>query len=52
VGGARQRHRVRAAITRILAPTSRFAAANNHAAKKQTVLARLVAFFDRYFALV
>jgi len=40
------------AITRILPPTSRFSAANNHAAKKQTVMARLVAFFDRYFALV
>ena len=40
------------AITHILPPTSRFSAANNHAAKKQTVMARLVAFFDRYFALV
>ncbi len=40
------------AITRILPSTSRFSAANNHAAKKQTVMARLVAFFDRYFALV
>ncbi len=40
------------AITKILPPVSRFAADGNHALKKQTVLARLVAFFDRYFSLV
>lgn len=40
------------AITKILPPVSRFAADGNHALKKQTVLARLVEFFDRYFSLV
>ena len=39
------------AITRILPPTSRFSASNTHAAKKQTVLDKLLAFFDRYFGL-
>ena len=39
------------AITRILPPTSRFSASNNHGAKKQTVLDKLLAFFDRYFGL-
>ncbi|MCB1632406.1 MAG: type I restriction endonuclease subunit R, partial [Pseudomonadales bacterium] len=39
------------AITKILPPVSRFAKNNNHAAKKQTVLDRLAAFFERYFGL-
>ena len=39
------------AITRILPPTSRFAADDSHGIKKQTVLDRLAAFFDRYFVL-
>ncbi|MET3963068.1 type I restriction enzyme R subunit [Marmoricola sp. OAE513] len=39
------------AITGILPPVSRFAAGNNHAAKKQTVLTKLVAFFERFHAL-
>jgi hypothetical protein len=37
------------AITRILPPTSGFSGNNNHAAKKQTVLDKLLAFLDRYF---
>lgn len=40
------------AITRILPPVSRFAAGNNHALKKQNVLDKLAAFFDRFFGLV
>lgn len=39
------------AITKILPPVSRFAKNNNHAAKKQTVLDKLSAFFERYFGL-
>ena len=39
------------AITKILPPTSRFAANNHHAAKKLAVLERLTAFFERYFSL-
>ena len=39
------------AVTRILPPVSRFAKANNHSAKKQTVLEKLSAFFSRYFGL-
>ncbi|MCC6533326.1 MAG: type I restriction endonuclease subunit R [Burkholderiales bacterium] len=39
------------AITKILPPVSRFAKNNGHAAKKQTVLDKLVAFFERYFGL-
>jgi type I restriction enzyme R subunit len=39
------------AITRILPPVSRFAKANHHGLKKQTVLEKLVAFFARYFGL-
>jgi type I restriction enzyme R subunit len=39
------------AITRILPPVSRFTKSNGHAAKKQTVLDRLAAFFERYFGL-
>jgi type I restriction enzyme R subunit len=40
-----------AAVTEILPPTSRFAADDAYGIKKQTVLDRLAAFFDRYFAL-
>ena len=40
------------AITHILPATSRFSAGNDHATKKQAVLARLVAFFDRYYGLL
>ena len=39
------------AITKILPPVSRFSKNNNHAAKKQTVLDKLIVFFERYFGL-
>jgi type I restriction enzyme R subunit len=39
------------AITRILPPVSRFSKSNGHASKKQAVLDKLVAFFERYFGL-
>ena len=39
------------AVTRILPPVSRFAKANNHSVKKQTVLEKLGEFFSRYFGL-
>lgn len=39
------------AITKILPPASRFSKHNGHAAKKQTVLDKLAAFFERYFGL-
>ena len=39
------------AVTRILPPVSRFAKANNHSVKKQTVLEKLSAFFSRYVGL-
>jgi len=39
------------AITKILPPVSRFAKNNNHSTKKQTVLEKLAAFFERYFGL-
>jgi type I restriction enzyme, R subunit len=38
-------------VTGILPPTSRFASDDIYGIKKQTVLDRLTAFFDRYFAL-
>jgi type I restriction enzyme R subunit len=40
-----------AAVTAILPPTSRFSAEDSYGVQKQTVLDRLAAFFDRYFAL-
>ncbi len=40
------------AITKILPPTSRFSKNSDHANKKQKVLDRLVAFFERYFGIV
>jgi type I restriction enzyme R subunit len=39
------------AITRVLPPVSRFNKNNSHAVKKQTVLDKLAAFFERYFGL-
>ncbi len=39
------------AITKILPPVSRFSQNSNHSAKKQTVLNKLAAFFERYFGL-
>ncbi|MCM0639528.1 type I restriction endonuclease subunit R [Cellulomonas wangsupingiae] len=39
------------AITQILPPVSRFAKGSNHGAKKQTVIDKLTAFFDRFFDL-
>lgn len=40
------------AITKILPPMSRFSANGGHSAKKQTVLAKLAAFFQRFVGLV
>lgn len=40
------------AITKILPPVSRFTKGSNHGAKKQTVIEKLIAFFDRFFDLV
>nr|WP_115924177.1 hypothetical protein [Calidifontibacter indicus] len=39
------------AITRVLPPASRFSQDNNHAAKKQRVLSKLIEFFERYAGL-
>ena len=39
------------AITRVLPAVSRFSKDNDHATKKQTVLDKLGAFFERYFGL-
>lgn len=39
------------AITKVLPPVSRFSAAGGHGEKKQTVIAKLGAFFDRFFGL-
>jgi len=39
------------AITKILPPVSRFSKGNSHSAKKQSVLEKLGAFFERYFGL-
>ena len=39
------------AITKILPPVSRFSKDNGHGRKKQTVLDKLAAFFERYFGL-
>lgn len=38
-------------ITKILPPVSRFSKDNNHTAKKQAVMDKLGAFFERYFGL-
>lgn len=40
------------AITTILPPVSRFNKNNSHAVKKQTVLDKLGAFFERFFGLI
>jgi len=40
------------AITKILPLVSRFSRNNDYAAKKQTVLDELVAFFERFFGLI
>lgn len=40
------------AITSVLPPTSRFAADGGHGEKKQRVLTRLMAFFERFLGLV
>jgi type I restriction enzyme, R subunit len=40
------------AVTKILPPVSCFSAGNAHALKKQTVLDKLTAFFDRFFGLM
>lgn len=39
------------AITRIMPPVSRFAKGGGHATRKESVIGRLTAFFDRYFGL-
>ena len=39
------------AITKILPPVSRFSKNNGHSVKKQTVLDKLAAFFERYIGL-
>jgi type I restriction enzyme R subunit len=39
------------AITRVLPPVSRFSAEGGHSEKKQRVLAKLSAFFERFFGL-
>ncbi|PJI86657.1 type I restriction endonuclease subunit R [Luteimicrobium subarcticum] len=39
------------AVATILPPVSRFARGSNHSAKKQTVVEKLTAFFDRFFDL-
>ena len=40
------------AITKILPPVSRFSKNNGHGVKKQTVLEKLGAFFERFFGLI
>jgi len=40
------------AITKVLPPVSRFAAQGGHGEKKQRVLERLGAYFERYFGLI
>ncbi len=44
--------RVGTAIIRVLPPMSRFSGDNSHGLKKQAVLDKLSAFFDRYFGLI
>jgi type I restriction enzyme R subunit len=39
------------AITKVLPPASRFTSSGGHGEKKQRVLAKLVAFFERFFGL-
>ncbi|GAA1858904.1 type I restriction endonuclease subunit R [Myceligenerans crystallogenes] len=40
------------AVTRILPPVSRFSRGSNHSAKKQTVIERLTAYFNRFYDLM
>lgn len=40
------------AITKILPPVSRFSRNNDYATKKQTILDKLAAFFERFFGLI
>jgi type I restriction enzyme, R subunit len=40
------------AITKVIPPTTRFAADGGHGQKKQRVLAKLIAFFERFLGLV
>jgi type I restriction enzyme R subunit len=40
------------AITKVMPPTSRFSADGGHGQKKQRVLAKLIAFFERFLGLV
>ena len=40
------------AITKILPPASRFSKGNDHGAKKQRVLGKLIDFFERYAGLI
>ena len=40
------------AITKILPPVPRFNKSNDHGVKKQTVLEKLGAFFERFFGLI
>lgn len=39
------------AITTVLPPVSRFSKSNGHSMKKQSVIEKLAAFFERYFGL-
>jgi type I restriction enzyme R subunit len=39
------------AVTKILAPVSRFSKTSGYAGKKQAVLDKLAVFFERYFGL-
>ena len=40
------------AITKVMPPTTRFSAGGGHGQKKQRVLAKLIAFFERFLGLV
>ena len=40
------------AITKVIPPTTRFSSDGSHGQKKQRVLAKLIAFFERFFGLV
>ncbi|GAB3249239.1 type I restriction endonuclease subunit R [Arthrobacter pigmenti] len=46
-----QVHTAGTAITKVLPPVSRFSAAGGHGEKKQSVIAKLGAFFERFFGL-
>jgi type I restriction enzyme R subunit len=40
------------AITKVMTPTSRFAPDGGHSQRKQRILARLIAFFERFLGLI